>query len=90
VDIFTKKATKLQQLYLKKASAKMKSGSKRFTNDKLDKNLIISYDSTKPDKCLIIISTTAKDFIAEFEITSAQADDLFHYLLRIFKNEIST
>jgi hypothetical protein len=65
----------------------MKSGSKRFTNDKLDRNLIISYDSSKPDKCLFIISTTAKDFISEFEIEGEQLDDLIVYLLRIVKND---
>ena len=63
----------------------MKSGSKRFTTDKLDKNLIISYDSTKPDNCLFIISTTAKDFISEFELAGDQLDDLIVYLQRIAK-----
>jgi hypothetical protein len=63
----------------------MKSGSKRFTTDKLDKNLIISYDSTRPDKCLFTISTTAKDFIAEFELVGEQLDDLAVYLLKILK-----
>jgi hypothetical protein len=63
----------------------VKSGSKRFSNDKLDRNLIISYDSTKPDKCLFIISTTAKDFISEFEITGQQLDELIQYLIRIAK-----
>jgi hypothetical protein len=85
VDIFTKKATKQQPLCLKKASAKMKSGSKRLTNDKLDKNLIISYDSTKPANCLFTISTTAKDFISEFEINGQQLDELIQYLIRIAK-----
>ena len=61
----------------------MKSGSKRFTTEKLDKNLIICYDSSKPDNCLFIISTTAKDFISEFEIVGEQLEDLIEYLLRI-------
>ena len=65
----------------------MKSGSKRFTTDKLDKNLIISYDSTRPDKCLFTISTTAKDFISEFELVGEQLDDLAVYLLKILKKE---
>ena len=56
-----------------KLSKRVKSGSKRFTTDKLDKNLIISYDSSKPDKCLFTISTTAKDFISEFEISGESA-----------------
>lgn len=63
----------------------MKSGSKRFTNDKLDRNLIISYDSSKADKCLFIISTTAKDFISEFEIQTDHLDELIVYLQRIAK-----
>ena len=63
----------------------MKSGSKRFTTDKLDKNLIISYDSTKPTNCLFTISTTAKDFISEFEINGQQLDELIQYLIRIAK-----
>ena len=61
----------------------MKSGSKRFTDDKLDKNLIVAYDSTKPDKCLFTINTTAKDFIAEFEVTGDDLDDLIVYLRRL-------
>jgi hypothetical protein len=63
----------------------VKSGSKRFANDKLDKNLIISYDSSKPDKCLFTISTTAKDFISEFEIQTDYLDELIIYLQRIAK-----
>jgi hypothetical protein len=63
----------------------LKSGSKRFTDDKLDKNLIVAYDSSKPDKCLLTINTTAKDFIAEFEITGEDLDDLIVYLQHIRK-----
>ena len=63
----------------------MKSGSKRFTNDKTDRNLIISYDTSKSDKCLFTISTTAKDFISEFEINGEQLDELIQYLIRIAK-----
>jgi hypothetical protein len=63
----------------------LKSGSKRFTTEKLDKNLIVAYDSAKPDKCLLTINTTAKDFIAEFEITGEDLDDLIVYLQHIRK-----
>jgi hypothetical protein len=61
----------------------MKSGSKRFTTEKLDKNLIVIYDDSKPERCLFIISTTAKDFIAEFEAEGEQLDSLIAYLQRI-------
>jgi hypothetical protein len=67
----------------------LKSGSKRFTTDKLDKNLIVAYDSSKPDKCLFTINTTAKDFIAEYEInTGEQLDELIQYLMRITRYRI--
>jgi hypothetical protein len=58
----------------------LKSGCKRFTTEKLDKNLIVAYDSSKPDKCTLTINTTAKDFIAEYVIAGQDLDDLIVYL----------
>jgi hypothetical protein len=61
----------------------LKTGSKRFTTDKLDKNLIVAYDSG--GKCTLTINTTAKDFIAEYVIAGKDLDDLIVYLIHMRK-----
>ena len=61
----------------------MKTGSKRFTTEKLDKNLIVAYDCNKPTKLLFTINTTQKDFIAEYELIDKDIDKLIAYLIEI-------
>ena len=58
----------------------LKSGSIRFTTEKLDKNLIVASHS---GKCTLTINTTAKDFIAEYELIDKDIDKLIAYLIEI-------
>lgn len=58
----------------------MTAGSKRFTTQNLDKNFIVSYDASRIHKFGFIISTTNKDFIAEYHMTPTQAQELIDYI----------